>query len=403
VTHTDVSPAADIAAARDLLGRHPLIDGHNDLPWTMRVADELDIDSTDLAAPVASTQTDLPRLARGGVGAQFWSVFVPAELAGQTAVTTTFEQVDLVHEMIRRYPDALELALTADDVERINAAGRLASLIGAEGGHSIGCSLGTLRALYALGVRYLTLTHNRNVPWADSATDMPSIGGLTGFGREVVREMQRIGMLVDLSHVSPGTMRDALDAAEAPVIFSHSSALAICDHPRNVPDNILARLPDNGGVCMVNFVPSFISQAAREWEREFAAEMERRGLDHKNVAARGHMRAERKQWMAGHPRPVVTIAEVADHVERVRQVAGVDHVGIGSDYDGVDWLPEGLEDVSCYPALIAELAQCGWSEEDCGKLARGNILRVLREAEAASRAISARRGPSRARIEDLDG
>jgi membrane dipeptidase len=219
VTHssTEVSPAADIAAARDLLGRHPLIDGHNDLPWTMRVADELDIDTTDLAAPVASTQTDLPRLVRGGVGAQFWSVFVPTDLTGETAVTTTFEQVDLVHEMIGRYPGTLELALTAADVERINAAGRVASLIGAEGGHSIGCSLGTLRALYALGVRYLTLTHNRNLPWADSSTDMPSIGGLTNFGREVVREMQRLGMLVDLSHVSPGTMRDALDTAEAPV------------------------------------------------------------------------------------------------------------------------------------------------------------------------------------------
>ena len=398
----DVTPAAEIAAARDLLGRHPLVDGHNDLPWTLRVADELDLDTTDLAAPVASTQTDLPRMARGGVGAQFWSVFVPADLAGETAVTATLEQIDLVHEMIGRYRGALELALTAADVERINAAGRLASLIGAEGGHSIGGSLGTLRAFYALGVRYLTLTHNRNLPWADSATDMPSVGGLTEFGREVVWEMQRLGMLVDLSHVSAGTMRDALDTAEAPVIFSHSSALAICDHPRNVPDTILARLPGNGGVCMVNFVPSFISQAARDWEREFAAEMERRGLDHKNVAARGHMRAEREQWTAGHPRPAVTIAEVAEHVEHVRDVAGIDHVGIGSDYDGVDWLPEGLQDVSCYPALIAELASCGWSEEDCGKLARGNILRVMREAEAASHAISARRGPSRARIEDLD-
>jgi membrane dipeptidase len=402
LSSTEVSPAAGIAAARDLLGRHPLVDGHNDLPWTLRVADELDLDKTDLAAPVASTQTDLPRLARGGVGAQFWSVFVPADLAGETAVTTTLEQVDLVHEMVRRYPDALELALTAADVERINAAGRLASLIGAEGGHSIGCSLGTLRALYALGVRYLTLTHNRNLPWADSATDMPSIGGLSDFGREVVREMQRLGMLVDLSHVSPGTMRDALDTAEAPVIFSHSSALAICDHPRNVPDNILARLPGNGGVCMVNFVPPFISQTARDWEREFTAEMKRRGLDDKNMAARGHLRAEREEWMASHPRPEVTLTEVTEHVERVREIAGVDHVGIGSDYDGVDWLPEGLEDASCYPALFAELSGCGWSEEECGKLARGNILRVMREAEAASRAISARRGPSRARIEDLD-
>ena len=399
---TDVAAAPDFAAARDLLGRHPLIDGHNDLPWTMRVADELDLDTTDLAARVPSTQTDLPRMVQGGVGAQFWSVFVPANLPGQSAVTTTFEQVDLVHEMIRRYRDVLELALTAADVERINAAGKLASLIGAEGGHSIGCSLGTLRAFYALGVRYMTLTHNRNLPWADSATDMPSIGGLTDFGREVVREMQRLGMLVDLSHVSPGTMRDALDTAEGPVIFSHSSALALCDHPRNVPDNILRRLPGNRGVCMVNFVPSFISQAARDWERDFAAGMERRGLDHKNVAARGHLRPEREEWMARHPRPVVTLPEVVEHVEHVREIAGVDHVGIGSDYDGVDWLPEGLEDVSRYPALFAELRGCGWSEEDCGKLARGNILRVMREAEEAARDIAARRGPSRARIEDLD-
>jgi membrane dipeptidase len=388
--------------ARELLGRHPILDGHNDLPWTLRVADELDLDTTDLAAPVASTQTDLPRLARGGVGAQFWSVFVPADLEGETAVTTTLEQIDLVHELIRRYPDALELALTAADVERIMAAGRVASLIGAEGGHSIGGSLGTLRALYALGVRYMTLTHNRNLPWADSATDEPSAGGLTAFGREVVREMQRLGMLVDLSHVSPDTMRDALDVAEGPVLFSHSSALAICDHPRNVPDHILARLPGNGGTCMVNFVPAFVSQACRDWAQEFIEDMKQRGFDLHNVPGRGQMRAERAAWEAEHPRPRVTLAEVADHVEHVREVAGVDHVGIGSDYDGVDWLPEGLEDVSRYPALIAELLGRGWSEADCGKLASGNVVRTMRDAEAAARAISARRGPSRARIEDLD-
>ncbi len=398
-----MSTPTQIAAARDLLGRHPVIDGHNDLPWTMRVADELDIDETDLAAPVASTHTDLPRLARGGVGAQFWSVFVPADLQGETAVTATLEQIDLVHEMIRRYPDALELALTADDVERITAAGRVASLIGAEGGHSIGCSLGTLRALYALGVRYLTLTHNRNLPWADAATDEPAAGGLTDFGREVVREMQRLGMFADLSHVAPATMRDALDVAEAPVIFSHSSALAICDHPRNVPDDVLARLPGNGGVCMVTFVPSFVSQAHRDWEREFAEEMRRRGLDPKNVGARGHLRAEREQWTTAHPRPAVRLAEVADHVDHVREVAGVDHVGVGGDYDGVESVPEGLEDVSCYPALIAELLGRGWSEADCGKLASGNLLRAKRGAEAAAHDISARRGPSRARIEDTAG
>jgi len=392
-----------VTAARELLSRHPILDGHNDLPWTLRVADELDLDTTDLAAPVASTQTDLPRLARGGVGAQFWSVFVPADLEGEVAVTTTLEQIDLVHELIRRYPDALELALTSADAERIMAAGRVASLIGAEGGHSIGSSLGTLRALYALGVRYMTLTHNRNLPWADSATDEPSAGGLTAFGREVVREMQRLGMLVDLSHVSPDTMRDALDTAEGPVLFSHSSALAICDHPRNVPDEILARLPGNGGTCMVNFVPPFISQACRDWAEEFTEDMKRRGFDLKNVPGRGQLKAERAAWEAEHPRPRVTLAEVADHVEHVREVAGVDHVGIGGDYDGVDWLPEGLEDVSRYPALIAELLDRGWSEADCGKLASGNVLRTMRDAEAAARAISARRGPSRSRIENLDG
>ena len=391
-----------VTTARELLGRHPILDGHNDLPWTLRVADELDLDTTDLAAPVASTQTDLPRLARGGVGAQFWSVFVPADLEGEVAVTTTLEQIDLVHELIRRYPDALELALTSADAERIMAAGRVASLIGAEGGHSIGGSLGTLRVLYALGVRYMTLTHNRNLPWADSATDEPSAGGLTAFGREVVREMQRLGMLVDLSHVSPDTMRDALDTAEGPVLFSHSSALAICDHPRNVPDEILARLPGNGGTCMVNFVPPFISQACRDWAEEFTEDMKRRGFDLKNVPGRGQLKAERAAWEAEHPRPRVTLAEVADHVEHVREVAGVDHVGIGGDYDGVDWLPEGLEDVSRYPALIAELLDRGWSEADCGKLASGNVLRTMRDAEAAARAISARRGPSRSRIEDLD-
>jgi membrane dipeptidase len=391
------------AAARELLARHPILDGHNDLPWTLRVADELDLDTTDLSGPVPAIQTDLPRLARGGVGAQFWSVYVSADLQGETAVTTTLEQIDLVHELIRRYPDALELALTAADVGRITAAGRVASLIGAEGGHSIGCSLGTLRALYALGVRYLTLTHNRNLPWADSATDEPSAGGLTAFGREVVREMQRLGMLVDLSHVSPDTMRDALDTAEGPVIFSHSSALAICDHPRNVPDHILARLPGNGGTCMVNFVPAFISQACRDWEQDFAEDMKRRGFDFRNVPGRGQVREERAAWVEKHPRPAVTLAEVADHIEHVREVAGVDHVGIGSDYDGVDWLPEGLEDVSCYPALIAELLDRGWSEADCGKLASANALRTLRDAETAARAISARREPSRSRIEELDG
>jgi membrane dipeptidase len=399
---TDTPQDASVAAARDLLSRHPIWDGHNDLPWTLRVAPEVDVDTTDLAGPVPAIQTDWPRMARGGVGAQFWSVYVSADLEGETAVTTTLEQIDLVHELIRRYPDHLELALTADDVARISANGKVASLIGAEGGHSIGCSLGTLRALYALGVRYMTLTHNRNLPWADSATDDPAIGGLSGFGREVVREMQRLGMLVDLSHVAPGTMRDALDVAEGPVIFSHSSALALCDHPRNVPDDVLATLAGNGGTCMVNFVPAFVSQACRDWEREFAEDMKRRGLDLASVPGRGQMRAEREAWTARHPRPAATLAEVADHVEHVREVAGVDHVGIGSDYDGVDSLPEGLEDTSSYPALIAELLGRGWSESDCGKLASGNAVRSLRDAEATARAIQRQRGPGRSRIDDFE-
>ena len=396
------TPQDAVNQARDLLRRYPILDGHNDLPWTLRVAPEVDVDTTDLAGPVPAIQTDWPRMARGGVGAQFWSVYVSADLAGETAVTTTLEQIDLVHELIRRYPDHLELALTADDVDRIAATGKVASLIGAEGGHSMGSSLGTLRALYALGVRYMTLTHNRNLPWADSATDDPAIGGLTAFGREVVREMQRLGMLVDLSHVSPGTMRDALDVAEGPVIFSHSSALAICDHPRNVPDDVLATLADNGGTCMVNFVPAFVSQACRDWELEFAEDMKRRGFDLKNVPGRGQMRAEREAWTANHPKPRATLAQVADHVEHVREVAGVDHVGIGSDHDGVDSLPEGLEDTSTYPALIAELLGRGWSATDCGKLASGNAVRSLRDAEATARAIQAERGPGRSRIEELD-
>jgi membrane dipeptidase len=276
--------------------------------------------------------------------------------------------------MIRRYPGQLELALTADDVQRIFATGRIASLVGAEGGHSIASSMGVLRTLYALGVRYLTLTHNANVPWADSATDQPRAGGLTGFGRAVVGEMQRLGML--------------------------ASALALCDHPRNVPDGILARLRDNGGVCMVTFVSSFVSPECWAWERELTAEMERRGADPWELSARDRVRGE---LAAVSPLPRATLAQVAGHIEHVREVAGLDHVGLGGDFDGTDQLPDGLADVSCYPALLGELLARGWSEEDCAKLAGGNILRVMQEAETAARELSARRPPSTARIEDLDG
>ena len=388
------------SAGRELLARFPVIDGHNDLAWALREAGVPDPASIDIAAPVDFTHTDLPRLVRGGVGAQFWSVYVPAELQGEAAVVTTLEQVDLVRQLAARYPGALELAFTAADVKRIMADGRIASLLGAEGGHSIANSLGALRALYLLGVRYMTLTHNLNLAWADSATDEPAAGGLTAFGREVVREMQRLGMLVDLSHVAPATMSDALDAAEAPVIFSHSSALAICDHPRNVPDAILARLAANGGICMITFVPAFVSQRCRDWDLSLAAEMERQGLDHRDLSSRRKFRGD---WTAAHPRPEATLADVVAHAEHVREVAGIGHVGLGGDMDGTSQLPDGLTDVSCYPALFAELLRRGWTEDDCARLAGGNLLRVLRGAEAAARLLAAQRPPCTARIEDLDG
>ncbi len=371
-----VTPSASLAAARALLTRTPILDGHNDLPWALRKAGESPTAPVDIAAPVAYTHTDLPRLRAGGVGAQFWSVFVPCELAGDRAVAATFEQIDLVRRLIASHPDALEQASTAADVERIMAAGKIASLMGAEGGHSIGESLGVLRAMYALGVRYLTLTHNKNVPWADSATDEPVLNGLNDFGREVVAEMQRIGMLVDLSHVSADTMNDALDAATLPVIFSHSSARAITNHPRNVPDQVLERMPSNGGVVMVTFVPPFVSTACRDWDVAAAAEAERRGLDYRDLDGREQL----SDWIAAHPMPAATISDVADHVDHVRAVAGIDHVGIGGDFDGVGYLPIGLSDVSGYPALFAELIDRGWSEANCGQLASGNILRVLKQA-----------------------
>ncbi len=394
-----MDPNAGYATARAVLRSSPVIDGHNDLAWALRESGAPDPAGADIAAGVGFTHTDLPRLAAGGVGGQFWSVYVPAELPGDSAVIATLEQIDLVRRLIQRNPDRLELALTASDVDRITAAGQVASLLGAEGGHSMACSLPVLRALYHAGVRYMTLTHNLNVPWADSATDEPAAGGLTAFGREVVREMQRLGMLVDLSHVAATTMRDAMNVAAAPVIFSHSSARAVCDHPRNVPDDVLAALPGNGGVCMVTFVPEFVSPACLEWEQEVIAAVQERGLDHRDLSVR---RKVRQEWAAAHPRPAAALSDVADHVEHVREMAGVDHVGLGGDYDGVDRLPAGLEDVSCYPALIAELLDRGWREADCRQLTGGNIRRVLHDAEDAARAISAVRGPSSARIELMD-
>ncbi|NUO92407.1 MAG: membrane dipeptidase [Dermatophilaceae bacterium] len=395
---TDRSDA--VGRARDLLARHPLVDGHNDLPWEAREQTRYDFDALDIGGRVSTTQTDLPRLADGGVGGQFWSVFVPSTLQGDSAVTATLEQVDAVHRMIATYADRLALARTADEVDRAFENGRIASLLGAEGGHSIGCSLATLRQLHVLGVRYLTLTHNDNTPWADSATDLPVVGGLSEFGREVVREMNRLGMMVDLSHVAATTMRAALETTASPVIFSHSSALALCDTPRNVPDDVLAALPANGGTCMVTFVPEFVSPDTAAWRAEASAAAAEVGVDAKDWVAFGRFTAV---WQQQHPKPDATIEQVVAHVEHVREVAGIDHVGIGGDYDGTDTFPIGLADVTGYPRLVAALLERRWSEDDLAKLVRGNTLRVMRDVEAVARDLQTTRGPSLHTFAELDG
>ena len=372
--------------ARALMREVPLIDGHNDIPWAMRESVGYDFDKKDLRAPQPTLMTDIGRLRQGLVGAQFWSVYVPSSLQGRGAVTATLEQVDAVYEMARRYPDVFELTRTADDVERVFRAGKVASLIGMEGGHSIDSSLGTLRMFSRMGVGYMTLTHSDNVPWADSGTDQARLGGLSRFGEAVVGEMNWLGMLVDLSHVSPETMDDALRVSEAPVIFSHSSARALCDVPRNVPDEILRKLPQNGGVVMVTFVPGFISPEVAAWERREQAE-----------------RTAVEAWRRANPKPKATLAQVADHIDHVRKVAGIDHVGIGSDFDGIDQPPVGLEDVSKFPALAAELLRRGYTEADVKKLVGLNLLRVMRAAERTAVRLQAARSPSVATIETLDG
>ncbi|MFE9171487.1 dipeptidase [Streptomyces kebangsaanensis] len=386
--------------ARELLREFPVVDGHNDLPWALREQVRYDLDARDIATDQgAHLHTDIPRLREGGVGAQFWSVYVRADLPD--AVPATLEQIDCVRQLIARHPADLAPALTAADMEAAREQGRIASLMGAEGGHSIAGSLGTLRGLYTLGVRYLTLTHNDNVPWADSATDEPGVGGLSAFGREVVREMNRLGMLVDLSHVAATTMRDALDATGAPVIFSHSSARAVCDHPRNIPDDVLERLPANGGVAMVTFVPKFVLQAAVDWTTAADENMRAHGFHHLDTTAEA-MRVHRA-FEESNPRPVATAATVADHLDHMREVAGIDHLGIGGDYDGTAFTPDGLRDVSGYPNLIAELLDRGWSKTDLAKLTWQNAVRVLGAAEDVARDLQATRGPSNATIEALDG
>ena len=392
---------AALEHARRLLRSTPLIDGHNDLPWEIRKSKSapLDVDAYDLRRHVDG-HTDLDRLARGQVAAQFWSIYVPGEAKDSGFARIQLEQFDIARRMIARYPDRLALALTADDIERDFRQGKIASLLGMEGGHVIENSLGALRVYYDLGARYMTLTHNVTLAWADAALDTASHGGLTEFGKEVVREMNRLGMLVDLSHVSPGTMSDALDVAQAPVIFSHSSARAVTDVARNVPDSILARLPKNGGVVMVTFVPGFIAKAIDDYDTAARARFrEIRSTVTDSAEARRLM----GEWRAAHPRPKATISDVADHIEHVRRVAGVDHVGIGSDFDGIDETPVGLEDSSTYPSLFAELIRRGWSDDDLKKLAGRNLLRALRGAEATARRLQQTTRPSTKTIDQLDG
>lgn len=383
-----------------LLAEHPIVDGHNDLPWAMRRHVGYDFDRMELTEHQPRLHTDLPRLRRGGVGGQFWSVYVPADLDGESPVTATLAQIDHVHRMVERYPDQLTLATTAAEVEWARAGGTIASLLGAEGGHSIDSSLAVLRMFHQLGVRYLTLTHNHNVGWADSATDVPQAGGLSRFGVEVVREMNRLGMLVDLSHVAGTTMRDALRATQAPVIFSHSATRALCDHPRNVSDDILAQLPDNDGVCMVTFVPGFVSGDRAAWEAEGRAAAVEAGVDPRRLRSLWEFLGV---WALTHPAPPATVEQVADHVEHVREVAGVAHVGLGGDFDGMDSAPTGLEDVSRYPKLLELLSRRGWSPAELASLTRGNAIRVLRGAEAAARAAQRQREPSLVTRAELDG
>jgi membrane dipeptidase len=388
--------------ARELLAAHPVVDGHNDLPWALREQVAYDLDRLDISLDQrVRTHTDIPRLRAGGVGGQFWSVYASTELTGAEAVTATLEQIDVVRRITERYPQDLMLAVTADEMETARERGRIASLMGAEGGHSIDCSLGVLRGLYDLGVRYMTLTHNDNTPWADSATDAPVAGGLTAFGEEVVREMNRLGMLVDLSHVSPDTMRHALRVAEAPVIFSHSSARAICDHVRNIPDEVLAALPGNGGVAMATFVPKFVLPAAIDWTQEADENMLANGFHPLDTTPEGI--AVQRAFEDRRPRPRATVATVADHLDHMRSVAGIDHIGIGGDFDGTAFTPDGLTDVAGYPNLVAELLTRGWSDADLAKLTWQNAVRALRDAQTAAIRIRARRGPSTATIADLDG
>ena len=395
------------ARVAKVLADTPLIDGHNDLPWELRVRGDVDLrvdqsikgKTADGSTPL---MTDIPRLRAGGVGGQFWSVWTPASITGPAAVQLTIEEIDIVRTMVAKYPEAFEMAYTADDIERIHREGKIASLIGIEGGHQINNSMAVLRQMYVLGARYMTLTHSRNTDWADAATEDPAHHGLTPFGKAMVHEMNRLGMLVDLSHVSPETMKQALATTVAPVMFSHSGARALIDHPRDVPDDVLRLVAANHGVVMVNFYPGYTSAARARWEADQAAEKARynsppfAGL---YLGQPERAKAALAEWERRHPMPLVTLGMVADHIEHIRKVAGVGSVGLGSDFDGIPNTPQGLDAVDKYPALLIELARRGWTDADLAALAGGNMLRVMREAEAVARRLQASEAPSRLTID----
>ncbi len=383
--------AADIARAERVLARTPIIDGHNDLPWEIRDGHHAAVEAVDLTADTSRIepplQTDLPRLARGHVGGQFWSVWIPATTTGPQAVEMTIEQIDIVRRMIAANPTRMALARDAADMARIAKRGRVASLIGVEGGHQIDGRLSVLRQYYNLGVRYMTLTHGKSVGWADSSTDAPQANGLTPFGRQVVAEMNRLGMLVDVAHVSDATMAAVLAATKAPVIASHSNARAIADRPRNIPDPLLAAIGRNGGVVMVNAYPAFLSSAWNDWDNWRSAFAKAQGLPGNRYGTQTPPAI--KAWEAANPAPRVTAATMADHFEHIAKIAGRAHVGIGGDYDGISGTgPEGMGGVDGYPRLFAELARRGWSDSDLSALAQGNVLRVLAKAEAVAKAMA---------------
>lgn len=398
----DADLATRVAHVRKLLRASPLVDGHNDLPWAMReyAKNPLDVVAYDLRR-TAPGMTDIARLRRGMVGGQFWSVYIPGEVRDSGYARMQLEQIDIAKRTIARYPDVFVPSNSASDVRKAFGAGKIGSLLGMEGGHAIENSLGALRAYYDLGVRYMTLTHNVTLAWADAANDVPTHKGLTPFGREVVREMNRLGMIVDLSHVSPGVMSNALDVSEAPVIFSHSSARALADVPRNVPDSILKRLPRNGGVVMVTFVPGFISQSVVDYERNITRLRDSiaKARPNDNDAQFAAIAAYR----AANPRTEATISDVADHIDHIKKMAGAAHVGIGGDFDGITETVNGLEDVSKYPDLLAELVKRGWTDAQIRGLAGENVLRVLTETEAVAARLRKTRPASTKTIQQLDG